>query len=136
MAEYIQKVSVDGTAATTISGTVTGKFGTLQYDGTAGTATGNYSSVQTNTELVAAPGAGVSIYLTDLLISNGATAGYITIVEDTTSAVVKIPRLNLAANGGASIQFATPIKFTAAKNLGITSSTADDFSVTASYFTA
>ena len=111
-------------------------FSTLAYNGTAGTATANYAAVQTNTELIAAPGAGVSIYLTDLIVSNGATAGYITIVEDTTSAVVKIKRLNLAANGGASIQLATPIKFTANKNLGITSSTADDFSVTASYFTA
>ena len=111
-------------------------FSTLAYDGTAATATANYAAVQTNAQLVAAPGAGISIYLTDLIISNGATAGYITIVEDTTSAVVKIQRLNLAANGGASIQLATPIKFTANKNLGVTSSTADDFSVTVSYFTA
>ena len=111
-------------------------FSQIAYDGTAGSATANYAAVQTNAQLVAAPASGVSIYLTDLLISNGATAGYITIVEDTSSPTVKIQRLNLAANGGASVQFSTPVKFTAAKNLGITSSTADDFSVTVSYFTA
>ena len=119
MSEFVQKVEFSSTG---------------QYDGTSSSATANYSAVQTDTELVAAPSAGVSIYLTDVLVSNGATAGYVTIVEDTSSAVVKIQRLNLAANGGASIQFSTPMKFTAAKNLGITSSTADDFSVTVSYF--
>jgi hypothetical protein len=120
MSEFVQKV----------------EFGTNQFSGTASSITANYSSVQTNTEVIAAPATGVSIYLSDLLVSNGATAGYITIIEDTTSAVVKIQRLNLAVNGGASIQFSNPIKFTSAKNLGVTSSTADDFSITISYFTS
>lgn len=106
-----------------------------RFNGTAASATANYSAVTTNAELVAAPGAGVSIYLTDLLVSNGATAGYVTIVENTASATVKVQRLNMAANGGASIQFSTPIKLSTNVNLGVTSSTADDFSVTASFFT-
>ena len=110
-------------------------FAQIAYDGTAGSATANYAAVTTNAELVAAPGAGVSIYLTDLLVSNGATAGYITISENTASPTVKVQRLNLAASGGASIQFSTPIKLTANTNLGVTSSSSDDFSVTVSYFT-
>ena len=121
MSEFVQKVEFGSTG---------------QFSGTTASVTANYSSVQTNTEVIAAPAAGVSIYITDLLVSNGATAGYITIIEDTSSAVVKIQRLNLAANGGASIQFSTPIKLTAAKNLGVTSSTADDFSLTISYYTS
>ena len=59
MGQYSQLVSLDASV----------------YNGTAGTATANYAAAQTNAQLVAAPGAGVSIYLTDLIISNGATAG-------------------------------------------------------------
>jgi len=101
----------------------------------AGSATANYSAVQTNTALVSAPGAGSSIYLTDVVISANA-AGYVTLEEDTASAqTVIVQRLNFADDGGCSITFSQPIKLTAAKDLGVTSITTDDFSVTVCYYT-
>ena len=101
----------------------------------AASATANYSAVQTNTALVSAPAAGVSIYLTDVIISANA-AGYVTVEEDTASAqTVIVERLNFVDDGGCSLTFSQPIKLTAAKNLGITSSTTDDFSVTVCYYT-
>ena len=41
-----------------------------RFDGTAGSVTADYSAVQTNTELIAAPGADTAIYLTDIIISS------------------------------------------------------------------
>ena len=101
----------------------------------AASATANYTAVQTNTALVSAPAAGISIYLTDVVISAN-TAGYVTLEEDTASAqTVLVQRLNFADDGGCSISFSQPIKLTAAKDLGITSVTTDDFSVTVCYYT-
>ncbi len=101
----------------------------------AASATANYSAVQTNTALVSAPGVGISIYLTDVIISANAE-GYVTLEEDTASAqTVLVQRLNFADDGGCSISFSQPIKLTAAKDLGITSVTTDDFSVTVCYYT-
>ena len=101
----------------------------------AASATANYAAVQTNTALVSAPSAGVSIYLTDVIISANAE-GYVTLEEDTASAqTVIMERLNFADDGGCSISFSQPIKLTAAKDLGVTSVTTDDFSITVCYYT-
>ena len=99
-------------------------------------ATDNQSSAQTDTELEATPGAGLSLYVTDLVISNGATAGSIKIVEDTASAVDRIESMYFGINGGAAIHFKTPIKLTANKNLGYTSVSVTTHSVTVSGYIA
>lgn len=115
---------------------VSGDVATRESTTNIASATANYTSVQTNVALIAAAGAGVSIYITDLVVSNGATAGYVKFVEDTAgSATVLVERLNFAANGGAVINFRTPLKGTANTNFGLTSVTADDFSVTVCYYT-
>jgi len=108
-------------------------FDTLAYNGTAGNVTADYSAVQTNTELIAAPGASKAIYLTDIIISAGA-AGTVKIVRNTASAADVISPLTLADNGGAVINLQTPIKITDNQNIGVTSTTSDNFSVTLSYF--
>jgi len=101
----------------------------------AASATANYSAVQSNTALVSAPAAGISIYLTDVIISANAE-GYVTLEEDTASAqTVIVQRLNFADDGGCSISFSQPIKLTAAKDLGVSSVTTDDFSITVCYYT-
>ena len=104
-----------------------------RFDGTAGSVTADYSAVQTNTELIAAPGADTAIYLTDIIISAGA-AGTAKIVRNTASAADVISPLTLAANGGAVINLQTPIKITDNQNVGITTTTTDDLSITLSYF--
>ncbi len=103
----------------------------------AASATANYSAVQSNTTLVAAPGAGISIYLTDIIISANA-GGYVTLEEDPASAqTVIVQRLNFADDGGCSISLSAgnAIKLTANKALGVTSNTTDDFSITVAYYT-
>lgn len=103
----------------------------------AWSATADYAGAQTKTELKAAPAAGYSLYVTDIVISNGATAGTIKLIEDTAGAATdKVSRIFLAINGPISIRFATPIKLTAAKNLGVTSVTVTTHTITVNGYTA
>jgi hypothetical protein len=100
-------------------------------------ASENNASAQTNNQLKAAPGAGLSLYITDVIISNGATAGNVKIVEDTAGTPVDIMEvMYFAANGGAAIHLRTPIKVTANKDVGYTSVTVTTHTVTMSGFIA
>lgn len=91
----------------------------------------NYGSAQSNNQLQAAPGAGLALYVTDLIISNGATAGTIKIVEDTTDASGDVfGPYYFAANGGMSKSFATPRRITTNKDVGVTSVTVTTHTVT------
>ncbi len=100
-------------------------------------ATAAYAAAQTKTEVKAAPGSGLSLYITDIVISNGATAGTIKLIEDTASAATDVlSTLFLAINGPCVMQFATPLKLTANKNLGITSVTVTTHSITVSGYIA
>ena len=96
-----------------------------------------YSAAQTDTEIKAAPGANLSLYITNIIVSNGATAGTITFEEDTASAKTKkLATLYVGINGGAVMSFSTPIRCTANKNFGITSVTVTTHSVTINGYTA
>ncbi len=100
-------------------------------------AADNQSSAQTNTELQATPGAGLSLYITDIIVSNGAVAGNIKFVESTASSPVDIVEiLYFAINGGCVINFQTPLKLTANKNFGYTSVSCTTHSVTVSGYIA
>ena len=100
-------------------------------------ASENNATAQTNNEIVAAPGAGLSLYVTDIVVSNGATAGSIKIVEDTAGTpVVIVNETYMAINGGAVMQFKTPLKLTANKNLGYTSTTVTTHTITVSGYIA
>lgn len=99
--------------------------------------TDNQSSAQTNKQLKAAPGSGLSLYITDIIMSNGATAGNIKLVEDTTGTPVDIVEvMYFAINGGAVIPLTVPIKLTANTDLGYTSVTCTTHSITVCGFTA
>lgn len=87
----------------------------------------DYASAQTNTSVKAAPGANLSIYITDLVISNGATAGNITLL-DGSGGTVKF-ELYPAINGGVSMSFRNPIRLTANTALCITSTTVTTHSI-------
>lgn len=93
----------------------------------------DYASAQTNATVVAAPGAG-SLFITDIVISNGATAGNITLL-DGSGGTVKF-ECYPGINGGVAHSFKTPIKLTATTLLAITSTTVTTHSVTVSGFTA
>lgn len=83
----------------------------------------DHTSAQTNNQLVAAPTiAGRTIYVTDLIVSNGATEGTIKLVEDPGGSPVQISQtIYVGTTGGAVINFRAPIKLTANKALGFTS---------------
>jgi len=99
-------------------------------------ATDTQAAAQTDTALQATPGAGLSLYVTDIIISNGATAGTVKLVEHTASAADIVELMYFAINGGCVINLKTPIKLTANKDLGYTSATVTTHSITVCGFTA
>jgi len=92
-------------------------------------ANGDYSAAQTNVALKAAPGAGKSLFITDVIVSNGAVAGVIKLINGSGGAT-KIGPLYLSANGGASIRFDRPVRLSANTALCVTSTSATTHSVT------
>ena len=94
----------------------------------------DYASAQTNATVKAAPGAGLKLYVTDVIISNGATAGNITLLDGSGGTVLL--ELYPAINGGMTHSFRNPIALTANTLLAITSTTVTTHSVTISGFIA
>jgi hypothetical protein len=93
----------------------------------------------TDVELVAAPGAGLSLYITDVWITNDATlATSVKFEEDTASAKTqKMGVLYIPASGGISITgMRSPIKLTANKNLGFTTTGTANTSIQVSGYIA
>ncbi len=90
-------------------------------------ARADYASAQTNATVQAAPGAGLKLYITDIVISNGATAGNITLLDGSGGTVIF--EIYPAINGGASTNLRTPIALTANTLLAITSTTVTTHSV-------
>lgn len=90
------------------------------------TANNNFAGAQTDTSIKAAPGEGLSLYITDVILTTD-TAMNIQL-EDGDDADV-IPPLYFAANGGASMNFQTAIRLTANRSLTITSSAGGNHSV-------
>lgn len=94
----------------------------------------DYASAQTNTSVKAAPGASLSLYITDISISNGATAGNITLLDGSGGTVLY--ELYPAINGGAVLTLRSPIKLTANTALCITSTTVTTHSIFVSGYIA
>lgn len=97
----------------------------------------NNATAQTNSQLKANPGANLSLYITDIIISNGATAGTVKIVEDQAGTPVDLlGPYYFAINGGCALHFETPIRLTANKTLGFTSTTVTTHSISVCGYTA
>jgi hypothetical protein len=94
----------------------------------------DYGAAQTNASVKAAPGAGLSLYVTDLVLSNGATAGNITLLDGSGGTVLF--KLYPAINGGVSLNLRNPIKLTANTALCITSTTVTTHSIFVSGYIA
>ena len=81
-----------------------------------------YATSTTNSSLVAAPGAGLSLYITDLSVNSegNAAAGRVSLLDGLTSTGEKF-RFRLATREhAANERFRQPIKLTAATALGVT----------------
>ena len=93
-------------------------------------ATDSQTSAQTSKELQVAPGANLSLYLTDMIISNGDIAGEVKIIENSGTPVDIIETMYFDTNSGMSKRFNTPIRLTANENIGYTSTTVGSHSIT------
>lgn len=118
-------LNVTGNAASQTPPTI-GGTGTIHVSGAATVAA---------TALVAAPGAGLSIYVTDIETTNaGAAAQTITLFEGTTNA--RFVRYMAAGGGGGVTNLRTPWKLPAATALGYAVGAAQQYYMTVSYFVA
>jgi hypothetical protein len=96
----------------------------------------NHTSAQTNNELKAAPGANLSLYITDIIMSTD-TATNIKLVRDTAGTPADIAGpFYFAANGGISAHLVTPIRVTANQNVGFTGGATGNFTVEIHGYTA
>ena len=85
----------------------------------------NSSSALTDTTVKAAPGAGLSIYITDIVCSTGAATAMDFFIEEGTTTIVLGPYyLEAIAGRGVALQFKTPKKITANTLISITNSAA------------
>lgn len=99
------------------------------------TVSADYASAQTNTSVIAAPGSGLSIYITDIMCSNGATAGNVTLLDGSGGSVKW--EAYPAINGGAVLSgLRQPIRLTANTALCITSTTVTTHSIFIGYYVA
>ena len=97
----------------------------------------NGNTAQTNTALKAAPGASHQLMVTDVVISANGAANTIKLVEDTGGTPADVLEvLYIAADDVKSVHFQTPIAITANKDVGFTSTVANNHSITISGYIA
>jgi hypothetical protein len=141
MAEITLTYGADGTPATVEIDGVTYRVHrvdgdgrqivTLDVDGdVVNVANENYGSAQTNNELVAAPGAGVALYVAWLEFSTE-VAGALSLTQSSGSpATVWGPHYFAAASGHGPSRFSPPIPLNANSALRATTDIAGDHTVT------
>jgi len=126
--------SVDEGDAGVVRMTAQRSLHVTQQDAAQWDVSADYAAAQTNATVKAAPGASLSLYITDVIISNGATAGNITLLDGSGGTVLL--ELYPAINGGLAHSFRNPLKLTANTLLAITSTTVTTHSVTVSGYIA
>lgn len=95
----------------------------------------NSSSALTDTSVHASPGAGLSLYVTDIVVSTGAATAFNIFFEEGASTVLGPYYLEAIAGRGLAIHFGTPKKITAATALTVTTSAAIAHSIDVTGFT-
>jgi hypothetical protein len=127
-------VTAEGDTATLLTDMI-GRLLVSQTHPNLWSGTANTSSAET-AEVVAAPGAGLSLYVTEIMVS-ALTAQTIKIVEDAGGTPVDIVEIMyLPANGTVTMSLSTPIRVTANTNLGYTTTAAVATSIFFSGYTA
>jgi hypothetical protein len=88
-------------------------------------------------ELVAAPGAGKRLVITDILVTNSATSAITwTLIEDTGGAATpKWGPHQIPASGGFAFRFDTPIVIAEDKNIGLTTTGTSEYCTSLSGYT-
>jgi hypothetical protein len=125
------KLIIDANGAATISGSTTLIDIALP---SSGTVTVNVTGATSNIIVVPSTATG-KVVITDLIISNGATAGNVSFGEgDTTIGTTKIQPLYFAANAGMSKKFGNPMELTATNNFLATANSVGSLTIFATYF--
>lgn len=96
----------------------------------------NGSAALTDATVHAAPGAGLSLYVTDIVISSGAATAMNAFFEEGTTTVLGPFYLEAVAGRGAALHFGTPKKITANTALTVTTSAAIAHSIDVTGFIA
>jgi len=96
----------------------------------------NSSSALTDASVHAAPGAGLSLYVTDIVVSTGAATALNVFLEEGVTTVLGPWYLEAVAGRGLALHFQTPKKITANTALTITTSAAIAHSIDITGFTA
>lgn len=94
------------------------------------------STAYTDESVHAAPGAGLSLYVTDIVVSTGAATAMNIFFEESTTKVLGPWYLEAVAGRGLHIKFATPKKITANTALTVTTSASIAQSIDVTGFTA
>ena len=100
----------------------------------AWTGSANTAGAET-AELQAAPGASLSLYLTDVVISSDAVQ-VVRIVEETGVDTELVPEIYLLASTSIVLHFRTPIRVTANKNIGYITDNAENTTILINGYTA
>ena len=95
----------------------------------------NYAAAQTDTAIQAAPGANLSLYITDIVLSTEGACS-IQLVRNTAASVTIYGPFYFAANGGLVKEFKTPLRLPTNENLGVTSSAAVNHTISIQGYTA
>jgi hypothetical protein len=96
-------------------------------------------AVHTNVELKAAPGAGLSLYITDVIISNSSTAAMTFALDEDgggASAAPVMGSIYVPVSSNVHLRFATAVKLTANLSLEFTNTGQSNASLTICGFTA
>jgi hypothetical protein len=96
----------------------------------------NSSSALTDTSVKGAPGSGLSLYVTDIVISNGSTTALNVFFEEGSTTILGPFYLEAVNGRGLAIQFRTPKKCTANTALTVTTSAAVAHSIEVLGYTA
>lgn len=96
----------------------------------------NGSAALTDASVHAAPGVGLSLYVTDIVFSSGAATAINAFFEESTTTVLGPYYLEAVAGRGMSLHFGTPKKITANTALTVTTSAAIAHSIDVTGFTA
>ena len=96
----------------------------------------NSSSALTDASVKGAPGAGLSLYVTDIIVSTGAATALNVFFEEGASTVLGPWYLEAVAGRGLAIHFGTPKKVTANTALTVTTSAAIAHSIDVTGFIA
>lgn len=90
----------------------------------------NHTTAQTDNPIKGTPGAGYRLVITDIILSNGATAGTIKLVENTASASDISATYYFAINGGMAMPMSGVIRLSENVDLGFTSATVTTHTIT------